>query len=67
MEQKIGNFLTNSPKGNEKPEVFQQIHLQEKAELKRGRVKEEQKIGSFLTNSPKRGRVKELNIRLKNK
>jgi len=67
------NFLTNSPKGNEKAnrkfsfaflrhkakrEVFQQIYLQEKDKLKRGRVKEEQKIGNFLTNSPKRGRVK---------
>ena len=39
MEQKIGNFLTNSSIRNEKPEVFQQIRLQEKAELKRGRVK----------------------------
>jgi len=40
-EQKIGNFLTNSPNGNEKQEVFQQIRLQKKAELKRGRVKED--------------------------
>ncbi|HLD38189.1 MAG TPA: hypothetical protein VJA20_01985 [Candidatus Nanoarchaeia archaeon] len=45
-EQKIRNFLTNSPNGNEKQEVFQQIRLhtlrkgiKEKAELKRGRVK----------------------------
>ena len=38
-EQKIRNFLTNLPNGNEKQEVFQQIRLQEKAELKRGRVK----------------------------
>ena len=34
------NFLTNSPRRNEKLHVFQQIHLQEKAELKRGRVKQ---------------------------
>jgi len=33
--------LTNSPKGNEKQEVFQQIYLQEKDKLKRGRVKQE--------------------------
>jgi len=32
--------LTNSPRRNEKQKVFQQIHLQEKAELKHGRVKE---------------------------
>ena len=36
--------MTNSPKGNEKQEVFQQIRLQEKAELKRGRVEESKKL-----------------------
>ncbi|MBI2004511.1 hypothetical protein HYS72_03555 [Candidatus Pacearchaeota archaeon] len=38
-EQKMRNFLTHSPNGNEKREVFQQIRPSV-AELKRGRVKQ---------------------------
>ncbi|MBI2004502.1 hypothetical protein HYS72_03510 [Candidatus Pacearchaeota archaeon] len=43
--------MTNSPIRNEKQKVFQQIHLQEKAELKRGRVKEKLSPRYFLKTS----------------